>query len=152
MTRGRKERCLLMLLICLVLSACQTQFVSGGSLGLRDYPDSVVHINQVDPAYRSYFAAQHGASYSLSDQRKAFSAARETARTPVRESAYRPARTAPRKKVTSRKKARSSRSRSTAGKNKSTARRKTATKGRTSAKGKRKSGRKSSARRSSRRR
>ena len=144
MTRGRKERCLLMLLICLVLSACQTQFVSGGSLGLRDYPDSVVHINQV--------AAQHGASYSLSDQRKAFSAARETARTPVRESAYRPARTAPRKKVTSRKKARSSRSRSTAGKNKSTARRKTATKGRTSAKGKTKSGRKSSARRSSRRR
>ena len=87
------------MLLSFLLVACQQQFVSGGSLGLRDFPDAVVHINQVDPAYRPYFAQQHGASYSLSDQRKAFSQARQTAKTPVRESAYRPAKAAPRKKT-----------------------------------------------------
>ncbi len=80
---------LLLCLFCLVLASCQYQYVSGAKLGLRDYPDSVVHINQVDPEYRAYFAAQHGSSFSLSDQRKAFTQARETARTPVSESAYR---------------------------------------------------------------
>ncbi|MBR5887583.1 MAG: hypothetical protein IKZ07_05170 [Akkermansia sp.] len=94
-----KPSLLISMLLSFLLVACQQQFVSGGSLGLRDFPDAVVHINQVDPAYRPYFAQQHGASYSLSDQRKAFSQARQTAKTPVRESAYRPAKAAPRKKT-----------------------------------------------------
>ena len=63
---------------------------SGGSVGTRTYADSVVHIGQVDPAYRPYFQSQNGANYSLADQRKAYLAAAQTARTPVRESDYRP--------------------------------------------------------------
>lgn len=46
-------------------------------------PDAVVNINQVDPAYRAYFRAQHGSNFSLADQRKALAAAVATARTPV---------------------------------------------------------------------
>ena len=61
-----------------------------GSVGSRTYSDSVVHIGQVDPAYRQFFQSQNGANYSLSDQRKAYIAATQTARTPVRESDYRP--------------------------------------------------------------
>lgn len=91
---------LLVVLLCMLLTDCQQyQYVSGAKLGLRDYPDAVVHINQVDPQYRHHFAAQHGSSFSLSDQRKAFTAAKETARTPVKESAYRPAKATPRRKV-----------------------------------------------------
>lgn len=89
----------LLLAVCgLFLTSCQSGFISGRSLGLRDYPDAVVHIGQVDPAYRAHFAAQHGSSFSLSEQRRAFSAARQTARTPVTESGYRPA--VSRRKVT----------------------------------------------------
>lgn len=131
MNQVKKPFLFLAVALAMLLTACQQQFfVSGGSLGLRDYPDAVVHINQVDPAYRAHFAQQHGASYSLSDQRKAFSRARETARTPVRESAYRPAQAAPRKKS-----ARSQRKASSRGKKyavrgkKSTRGKKTATKG-----------------------
>ncbi|MBQ2380906.1 MAG: hypothetical protein II295_11025 [Akkermansia sp.] len=94
---------LLLALCCLLLASCQYTYVSGKSLGLRDYPDSVVHINQVDPAYRGYFASQHGSSYSLRDQRKAFTQARETARTPVSESGYRPAASSSRRAVSSRR-------------------------------------------------
>lgn len=56
---------------------------SGGRLAYRNYPDAVTNINAVDPAYRSYFTGQHGSNYSLADQRKAFAAAAQTARTPV---------------------------------------------------------------------
>lgn len=63
---------------------------STGSVGTRTYADAVVHINQVDPAYRPYFQAQHAPNYSLNEQRKAYIAATQTARTPVRESDYRP--------------------------------------------------------------
>ena len=63
---------------------------SRGSVGTRNYSDAVVHIGQVDPAYRAYFADQNAATYSLSDQRKAYLAAAQTARTPVRESDYHP--------------------------------------------------------------
>ena len=101
--KDRKLTTLLLAIFCMVLTACQYQYVSGSRLGLRDYPDAVVHINQVDPAYRSYFSAQHGSSFSLSDQRKAFTAARQTANTPVKESAYRPAAAPARKKTTARK-------------------------------------------------
>ncbi len=55
----------------------------------RDYPDAVTNINQVDPYYRSYFRAQNGSNYSLADQRSAYLAAMQTARTPVRASDYR---------------------------------------------------------------
>ena len=143
MNQVKKPFLFLAVALAMLLTACQQQFfVSGGSLGLRDYPDAVVHINQVDPAYRAHFAQQHGASYSLSDQRKAFSRARETARTPVRESAYRPAQAAPRKKS-----ARSQRKASSRGK-KSAARGKKSTRGKkTATKGKNKNRKKSTSRR-----
>lgn len=143
MNQVKKPFLFLAVALTMLLTACQQQlFVSGGSLGLRDYPDAVVHINQVDPAYRAHFAQQHGASYSLSDQRKAFSRARETARTPVRESAYRPAQAAPRKKS-----ARSQRKASSRGK-KSAARGKKSTRGKkTATKGKNKKSKKSTSRR-----
>ncbi len=54
----------------------------------RDYPDAVTNINQVDPYYRAYFRSQNGADYTLSDQRRAYLAAMQTARTPVRASDY----------------------------------------------------------------
>lgn len=143
MNQVKKPFLFLAVALTMLLTACQQQlFVSGSSLGLRDYPDAVVHINQVDPAYRAHFAQQHGASYSLSDQRKAFSRARETARTPVRESAYRPAQAAPRKKS-----ARSQRKASSRGK-KSAARGKKSTRGKkTATKGKNKKSKKSTSRR-----
>lgn len=70
--------------------ACQQTPPPGGSVGVRNYSDAVVHIGQVDPAYQAYFRDQNAANYSLSDQRKAYIAAAQTARTPVRESDYRP--------------------------------------------------------------
>lgn len=134
MNARRNPVLILAALLCMLLGACQHQFVSGGSLGLRDYPDSVVHINQVDPAYRSYFAEQHGSSFSLSDQRKAFSQARQTARTPVKESAYKPAKATPRKssargkKSSARGKKSTSRSKSSAGKKKASSKKKSTAK------------------------
>lgn len=83
--------CALCVAVC---CSCQQQAVSaprGASVGVRNYSDAVVHINQVDPAYRAYFREQDASNYSLSDQRKAYIAATEVARTPVRESDYRPA-------------------------------------------------------------
>lgn len=142
-TRRNPLLLILAAMLCMLLGACQHQFVSGGSLGLRDYPDSVVHINQVDPAYRGYFAEQHGSSFSLSDQRKAFSQARQTARTPVTESGYRPAKASPRKKSSARGRKSSARGRKAVARGKkSTARgRKSASKKKSTAK------RKSSSRR-----
>lgn len=78
-------------LLCLWVVSCQqTPPVSARNIGLRNYSDAVVNINQVDPAYRAYFRAQDAANYSLSDQRRAYYAAAQTARTPVRASDYRP--------------------------------------------------------------
>lgn len=130
MNARRNPVLILAALLCMLLGACQHQFVSGGSLGLRDYPDSVVHINQVDPAYRGYFAEQHGSSFSLSDQRKAFTQARQTARTPVKESSYRPAKATPRKssargkKSSARGKKSTARNKKSSGKKKAPAKRK----------------------------
>lgn len=74
-----------------LLCSCQQTSVSrGGSVGVRNYSDAVVHISQVDPAYRAYFRDQDAVNYSISDQRKAYIAAAQTARTPVRASDYRP--------------------------------------------------------------
>ncbi len=54
----------------------------------RDYADAVTNINQVDPCYRAYFRSQNGSNYTLADQRAAYIAAMQTARTPVRASDY----------------------------------------------------------------
>ncbi len=54
----------------------------------RDYADAVTNINQVDPYYRAYFRSQNGSNYTLADQRAAYLAAMQTARTPVRASDY----------------------------------------------------------------
>lgn len=78
-------------LLCLWVVSCQqTPSSSAQSIGMRNYSDAVVSINQVDPAYRAYFRAQNAANYSLSDQRRAFYAAAQTARTPVRAADYHP--------------------------------------------------------------
>lgn len=63
----------------LMVAACQQY----PSLDRKTYPDAVVSLNQVDPAYRPYFAAQHGSNYSLEEQRAAFSKAAQTARGPM---------------------------------------------------------------------
>ncbi len=70
--------CLLALVACIVAS-CQ----STPPVRYANFPDAVTSLSQVDPAYRSYFAAQQGRNYSADDQRKALAAAIRTARTPV---------------------------------------------------------------------
>ena len=70
--------CLIALVVCLVTS-CQ----SDPGVRYANFPDAVTNINQVDPAYRKYFASQQGRNYSAADQRKALAAAIRTARTPV---------------------------------------------------------------------
>lgn len=76
--------------VLVAMVSCQQGPPAGGSVGVRTYSDAVVHIGQVDPAYRAYFREQNAANYSLSDQRRAYIAAAQTARTPVRASDYRP--------------------------------------------------------------
>ncbi len=85
-----KRKIFLVVVASMACAACQQTLPSGGSVGVRNYNDAVVHIGQVDPAYRAYFRDQNAANYSLSDQRKAYIAAAQTARTPVRDSDYRP--------------------------------------------------------------
>ena len=70
--------CLVAMVVCLLVS-CQ----SGGAMKYHNFPDAVTSINQVDPAYRKYFADQQGRNYSADDQRKALAAAIRTSRTPV---------------------------------------------------------------------
>ena len=70
--------CLFALTACL-LTACQ----GGKDMKYYNFPDAVTNINQVDPAYRKYFADQQGRNYSADDQRKALAAAIRTSRTPV---------------------------------------------------------------------
>ena len=70
--------CLFALAACL-LTACQ----GGKDMKYYNFPDAVTSINQVDPAYRKYFADQQGRNYSADDQRKALAAAIRTSRTPV---------------------------------------------------------------------
>ena len=87
------------LLLCPVVAffcSCQEQNVlpangAKAHVGMRNYSDAVVRLDQVDPLYRPYFVSQQGENFSLSEQRKAYLAAAETARTPVRDSDYRPA-------------------------------------------------------------
>lgn len=70
--------CLVAVVACL-LTACQ----SDRGMKYHNFPDAVTNINQVDPAYRKYFADQQGRNYSADDQRKALAAAIRTSRTPV---------------------------------------------------------------------
>lgn len=70
--------CLVAMAACL-LTACQ----SDRGIKYHNFPDAVTNINQVDPAYRKYFADQQGRNYSADDQRKALAAAIRTSRTPV---------------------------------------------------------------------
>ncbi len=95
---AQKWRTLYVLLLGLLLSACSQ---NNDAAAWRTYPDAVVSLNQVDPAYRAYFRAQHGSNYSLRDQREAFMAATRTARTPVPKYAPQPkAAPAPKKGAT----------------------------------------------------
>ena len=70
--------CLVAMVACL-LTSCQ----SDRGMKYHNFPDAVTNINQVDPAYRKYFADQQGRTYSADDQRKALAAAIRTSRTPV---------------------------------------------------------------------
>lgn len=97
--------------LAMLCCSCQQHVMAssraGAGVGTRTYADSVVHIGQVDPAYRPYFQSQNGANYSIADQRKAYLAAAQTARTPVRESDYHPGNVR-KKSVATKSKARSS--------------------------------------------
>ena len=94
---------LVAMVACLLVS-CQ----SDRGMKYHNFPDAVTNINQVDPAYRGYFADQQGRNYSADDQRKALAAAIRTSRTPV--PAYVPrSAMASSKKVQRRSNARSSR-------------------------------------------
>ena len=73
--------------MALLGTACQQPYYGSGNVGVKDHSDAVVHINQVDPAYRGYFADQHDSNYSLQDQRKAFFEAVKTSKTPVQQDA-----------------------------------------------------------------
>ena len=84
------RRVILALPVVAVVVSCQQGPPPGGSVGVRTYSDAVVHIGQVDPAYQDYFRPQNAANYSLNDQRRAYIAAAQTARTPVRASDYHP--------------------------------------------------------------
>ena len=90
MTSSSRIISIVSVLSALLCSCQQAVTPRGSSVGVRNYSDAVVHINQVDPAYRAYFRAQDASNYSLSDQRKAYIAATQTARTPVLASDYRP--------------------------------------------------------------
>lgn len=82
----RKCGCAVCAAVALLAASCQQGQLAGsggGSLAYRNYPDAVTSIRDVDPAYRPYFAGQNSANYSIAEQRKAFYAARQTARTPV---------------------------------------------------------------------
>lgn len=91
-----------------LLPSCQPAYYGSGNVGVKDHSDAVVHINQVDPSYRGYFADQHDSNYSLQDQRKAFFEAVKTSKTPVGQDARHMKANTARKKVTSKKATRSS--------------------------------------------
>lgn len=93
----------LMVASVVLFSACQQPYYGSGNVGVKDHSDAVVHINQVDPAYRGYFTGQHASNYSLQDQRKAFFEAVKTSKTPVGQDARHMKANAGKKKVTPKK-------------------------------------------------
>lgn len=104
MTELRRVSLLSAVLLAVLPVSC-SHGGGAGSVGLRTYPDAVVNINQVDPAYRAYFRSQHAANYDLSEQRAAFAAANKTARTPVPKSVPNTRVASSEKKTTPRRKA-----------------------------------------------
>ena len=78
---------LLLTVASFFFSSCQRPYYGSGNVGVKDHSDAVVHINQVDPEYRRYFADQHDSNFSLQDQRKAFFEAMKTSNTPVQQDA-----------------------------------------------------------------
>lgn len=68
----------------LVLVSCQGTDPRAASM---NYSDAVTRLDQVDPAYRSFFRDQQGSNYGVEEQRKALAAAVQTYRTPVPERA-----------------------------------------------------------------
>lgn len=118
-----KLQYLLTLVLGLLLVACSQ---NDGSAAWRSYPDAVVNINQVDPAYRAYFRSQQGSNYSLRDQREAFMAATRTARTPVPKYVPRQAEARPKKTTARRGKDSRSRGKATPRKGKAKSKGKTA--------------------------
>ena len=96
--------CLVAMAACL-LAACQ----SDRGIKYHNFPDAVTNINQVDPAYRKYFADQQGRNYSADDQRKALAAAIRTSRTPVPAYVPRSAMASSKKSIRRRSSVRSSR-------------------------------------------
>lgn len=94
--------------MALLGTACQQPYYGSGNVGVKDHSDAVVHINQVDPAYRGYFADQHDSNYSLQDQRKAFFEAVKTSKTPVQQDAKHMRAAKPKKKAARKTTSRSS--------------------------------------------
>lgn len=94
--------------VALLGAACQQPYYGSGNVGVKDHSDAVVHINQVDPAYRGYFADQHDSNYSLQDQRKAFFEAVKTSKTPVQQDAKHMRAAKPKKKAARKTASRSS--------------------------------------------
>lgn len=94
--------------MALLGTACQQPYYGSGNVGVKDHSDAVVHINQVDPAYRGYFADQHDSNYSLQDQRKAFFEAVKTSKTPVQQDAKHMRAAKPKKKAARKPASRSS--------------------------------------------
>ncbi len=94
--------------MALLGTACQQPYYGSGNVGVKDHSDAVVHINQVDPAYRGYFADQHDSNYSLQDQRKAFFEAVKTSKTPVQQDAKHMRAANPKKKAARKTASRSS--------------------------------------------
>lgn len=99
---------ILIAVVALLGTACQQPYYGSGNVGVKDHSDAVVHINQVDPAYRGYFADQHDSNYSLQDQRKAFFEAVKTSKTPVQQDAKHMRAANPQKKATRKTASRSS--------------------------------------------
>ena len=94
--------------MALLGTACQQPYYGSGNVGVKDHSEAVVHINQVDPAYRGYFADQHDSNYSLQDQRKAFFEAVKTSKTPVQQDAKHMRAAKPKKKAARKTASRSS--------------------------------------------
>lgn len=85
------------------LYSCEQPYYGSGNVGVRDHSDAVVHINQVDPAYRKHFVDQHDSNYSLSDQRKAYFEAVKNSKKPVQHDAAYASSKSSKKKASSKK-------------------------------------------------
>lgn len=103
--RRRSFSFIVLIMVGLLMIACQQPYYGSGNVGVKDHSDAVVHINQVDPAYRKYFASQHDSNFPLQDQRKAFFEAVKTSKTPVQHDAREMAANANKKKASTKKSA-----------------------------------------------